>query len=181
MAVGQVSFHSDKKVCLHFCFSPSFYLFTFFLGQTRCFQSHLWNPDSELMSMCYQVYVEKRENPIVNRLNKTKEERLVDHEQERLDRIKKENAVKRAAAAEKVPCVTPRTIHYLLIQVYQLTRKSKTRNWPRPGKLRKLPDPMTRYLMLKKTKMRLGRLGESWKRISCNFKGSLFSRHLVKM
>ncbi|KIM43066.1 hypothetical protein M413DRAFT_443875 [Hebeloma cylindrosporum] len=63
MAVGQVSFHNDKKV--------------------------------------KRVYVEKRENPIVNRLNKTKEERQVDHEQERIDRIKKENAVKRAAAAEK--------------------------------------------------------------------------------
>jgi len=63
MAVGQVSFHNDKKV--------------------------------------KRVYVEKRENPIVNRLNKTKEEREVDHEQERIDRIKKENAVKRAAAAEK--------------------------------------------------------------------------------
>jgi hypothetical protein len=48
------------------------------------------------------VYVEKRENPIVNRLNKTKVEKQVDHEQERVDRIKKESAVRRAAAAEKV-------------------------------------------------------------------------------
>lgn len=44
----------------------------------------------------------KRENPIVNRLNKTKTERQVDHEQERVDRIKKESAIRRAAAAEKV-------------------------------------------------------------------------------
>ncbi|PPQ65902.1 hypothetical protein CVT26_000922 [Gymnopilus dilepis] len=63
MAVGQVSFHNDKKV--------------------------------------KRVHVATRENPIVNRLNKTKVEREVDHEQERLDRIKKENAIKRAAAAEK--------------------------------------------------------------------------------
>jgi hypothetical protein len=56
-----------------------------------------------------KVYVEKRENPIVNRLNKTKEEREVDHEQERIDRIKKENAIKRAAAAEKVPFSTQNT------------------------------------------------------------------------
>ena len=49
------------------------------------------------------MHVATRENPIVNRLNKTKVEREVDHEQERLDRIKKENAIKRAAAAEKVP------------------------------------------------------------------------------
>ncbi|KAF5360575.1 hypothetical protein D9756_004932 [Leucocoprinus leucothites] len=63
MAVGQVSFHSDKKV--------------------------------------KRVHVEKRENVIVNRLNKTKVEREVDHEQERVDRLKKENMIKRAAAAEK--------------------------------------------------------------------------------
>jgi hypothetical protein len=48
------------------------------------------------------VHVAKRENVIVNRLNKTKVEREVDHEQERVDRIKQENAVKRAAAVEKV-------------------------------------------------------------------------------
>ncbi len=48
------------------------------------------------------VYVAKRENVIVNRLNKTKVEREVDHEQERVDRVKKENAEKRAAAAQKV-------------------------------------------------------------------------------
>jgi hypothetical protein len=48
------------------------------------------------------VYVETRQNPIVNRLNKTKVEKQVDHEQERIDRIKAENNVKRAAAAAKV-------------------------------------------------------------------------------
>jgi len=63
MAVGQVSFHNDKRV--------------------------------------KRVYIAKRENPIVNRLNKTKTEKQVDHEQERIERIKTENAVKRAAAAAK--------------------------------------------------------------------------------
>ncbi|EIM78979.1 cytoplasmic protein [Stereum hirsutum FP-91666 SS1] len=63
MAVGQVSFHNDKKV--------------------------------------KRVHVPKRENPIINRLNKTKVERQVDHEQERQDRIRRENAAKRAAAAAK--------------------------------------------------------------------------------
>jgi len=63
MAVGQVSFHSDKRV--------------------------------------KRVHVETRQNPIVNRLNKTKIEKTVDHEQERIDRIKAENSVKRAAAAAK--------------------------------------------------------------------------------
>ena len=51
---------------------------------------------------CHSGFVRKRENPIVNRLNKTKVERQVDHEAERIERIKKENAVKRAAAAAKV-------------------------------------------------------------------------------
>jgi len=63
MAIGQVSFHDDKKV--------------------------------------KRVHVASRENAIVNRLNKTKVEREVDHEHERIDRIKRENAVKRAAVAQK--------------------------------------------------------------------------------
>ncbi|KAF8993498.1 hypothetical protein BDQ17DRAFT_1331667 [Cyathus striatus] len=63
MAVGQVSFHNDKKV--------------------------------------KRVHIATRQNAIVNRLNKTKVEKEVDHEQERVDRIKKENAAKRSAAAEK--------------------------------------------------------------------------------
>ncbi|KAH8983914.1 cytoplasmic protein [Lactarius akahatsu] len=63
MAVGQVSFHNDKRV--------------------------------------KRVHVPKRENAIVNRLNKTKVERVVDHEAERIERAKSENAAKRAAAAAK--------------------------------------------------------------------------------
>ena len=38
----------------------------------------------------------------MNRLNKTKVERQVDHEQERIERVKQENAVRRAAAQQKV-------------------------------------------------------------------------------
>ncbi|KAF8488203.1 cytoplasmic protein [Russula emetica] len=63
MAVGQVSFHNDKRV--------------------------------------KRIHIAKRENAIVNRLNKTKVERVVDHEAERIERVKRENAVKRAAAAAK--------------------------------------------------------------------------------
>ncbi|KAL4080581.1 hypothetical protein J3A83DRAFT_4200629 [Scleroderma citrinum] len=48
-----------------------------------------------------RVHVAKRENPIVNRLNKTKVEKQVDHELERIERIKKENAEKRIIAAQK--------------------------------------------------------------------------------
>ena len=50
----------------------------------------------------FQVYIQKRENVIINRLNKTKVERQVDHEQERQDRVKRENEVKRAAAVAQV-------------------------------------------------------------------------------
>ncbi|KNZ73313.1 Coiled-coil domain-containing protein 25, partial [Termitomyces sp. J132] len=63
MAVGQVSFHNDKRV--------------------------------------KRVHVAKRENPIVNRLNKTKVERVVDHEQERIERLKVEHALRRQVAAER--------------------------------------------------------------------------------
>ncbi|KAF9649769.1 cytoplasmic protein [Thelephora ganbajun] len=65
MAIGQVSFHSDKKT-----------------GRP--------------------AYIQKRENPIVNRLNKTKVERQVDHEQERQERVKRENEIKAAAAAAQI-------------------------------------------------------------------------------
>ncbi|KAH8109753.1 cytoplasmic protein [Phellopilus nigrolimitatus] len=61
MAVGQVSFKSDKKV----------------------------------------LHVAKRENAVVNRLNKTKVERAVDHEQERVDRLKRESTASRAVANAK--------------------------------------------------------------------------------
>ncbi|KAF8587687.1 cytoplasmic protein [Ramaria rubella] len=48
-----------------------------------------------------RIHVAKRENSIVNRLNKTKIEKEVDHEQEKTDRLKAEAAVRRIAAAEK--------------------------------------------------------------------------------
>ena len=62
------------------------------------------NPDrsSCLIHHTHPVHVAKRENPIVNRLNKTKVERAVDHEQERIDRVKAESAIRRGQAAEKV-------------------------------------------------------------------------------
>ncbi|KAI0322082.1 hypothetical protein OF83DRAFT_1167871 [Amylostereum chailletii] len=78
MAVGQVSFHNDKRV--------------------------------------KRVHIAKRENPIVNRMNKTKVVRDVDHEAERIERLKTENAIKRAAAAQKVrpPVYTPDlSIHHI--------------------------------------------------------------------
>ncbi|KAG9118495.1 hypothetical protein FRC07_006964, partial [Ceratobasidium sp. 392] len=47
------------------------------------------------------VHIPERVNAIVNRLNKTKVVRDVDHEQEKVDRIKVESAKRKAAAIEK--------------------------------------------------------------------------------
>ncbi|KAG8849197.1 hypothetical protein FRB96_000904 [Tulasnella sp. 330] len=66
MAVGQVSFHNDKKYSKE-------------LHSTKV----------------KRIHVAQRENAIVNRLNKTKVERDPDHEQERIDRLKAETAKKR--------------------------------------------------------------------------------------
>jgi len=63
MAVGQVSFHSDKTV--------------------------------------RRVHVATRDNAVVNRLNKTKVEKEVDHEAERQARLKEEGRRKKAEAAER--------------------------------------------------------------------------------
>ncbi|WVR05160.1 hypothetical protein IAU60_002172 [Kwoniella sp. DSM 27419] len=63
MAVGMVSFHSDKQV--------------------------------------KRVHVSTRDNAIVNRLNKTKVEKEVDHEAERQDRLREEGRKKKADAIER--------------------------------------------------------------------------------
>ncbi|RSH94027.1 hypothetical protein EHS25_006681 [Saitozyma podzolica] len=63
MAVGQVSFHSDKKV--------------------------------------KRTHVPARDNAIVNRLNKTKVEKEVDHEGDRQARLKEEGRRKKAEALER--------------------------------------------------------------------------------
>lgn len=75
----------------------------------------------------------KRENPIVNRLNKTKVERQVDHEQERVDRMKKESAIRRAAAAEKVNCIGA----FLVLLLTHPFRKRQTLSLQSNGRLRK--------------------------------------------
>ncbi|CAG7852742.1 Coiled-coil domain-containing protein 25 [Serendipita indica DSM 11827] len=48
-----------------------------------------------------RVHVAARENPIVNRLNKTKVEREVDHEAEKAERLRQEAASRRQEAAAK--------------------------------------------------------------------------------
>ncbi|KAI8986153.1 hypothetical protein BD414DRAFT_50952 [Trametes punicea] len=82
MAVGQVSFHNDKRV-------------------KRGMVLIRVQSSDFVVAYSGAVHIPKRDNTVVNRLNKTKVERQVDHEQERIDRIKKENAAKRAAAAAK--------------------------------------------------------------------------------
>jgi hypothetical protein len=120
------------------------------------------------------VYVTKRENAIVNRLNKTKDERVVDHEQERIDRIKKENAIKRAAAAEKVIKQLEKDDPNLNADIYVNFRKSKMLNWQKPEKRKRRRGHTTPYSMWKKTRAYHGRLVESWRKISCNnFEGTL--------
>lgn len=48
------------------------------------------------------MHVSTRENAIINRLNKTKVEKEVDHEAERQARLKVEGRKKKAAAEERV-------------------------------------------------------------------------------
>ena len=48
------------------------------------------------------VHVSSRDNAIVNRLNKTKVEKEVDHEAERQERLKAEGRKKKAVAEERV-------------------------------------------------------------------------------
>lgn len=101
MAVGQVSFHNEKKVCRR----PSDVMLTHLISvfhrssEVRTCRRSKWNWPSESPGI---VYVAKRENPIVNRLNKTKVVREVNHEAEQIERLKKESAIRRAAALEKV-------------------------------------------------------------------------------
>lgn len=50
----------------------------------------------------FVVHVPTRLNPIINRLNKTKVVRDVDHEAERAERIKRDAAARKALAQAKV-------------------------------------------------------------------------------
>ena len=82
MAVGQVGFKDQKKV--------------------RSVGSRRSTPDSAQVK---RVHVAQRENPIVNRLNKTREEKQPDLQQERLDRAKelrgREQAARQARQKEE--------------------------------------------------------------------------------
>lgn len=112
------------------------------------------------------MHIAKRENVIVNRLNKTKVERQVDHEQERVDRIKAETNVRRAAAAEKV---TQRSIfHYVFDEMF--VRKKRIWSWRDSVRRRRLPGLMIHSSMqrMMRSLRDLGRRGENWRMILCN-------------
>ena len=115
------------------------------------------------------VHVDERDNRIVNRLNKTKIERNVDHEEERIDRIKQENAVKRAAAAEKVFNSENSFGHSLEFSNVSCNRESTMRNWRKGEKKKRLLDHTILCLMWRKTKVYQKRRAENWKRISCRY------------
>src|SRR6267142_4048490 len=85
------------------------------------------------------AHVPKRENAIVNRLNKTKVERVVDHEAEKIERVKSENAVKRAAAAVKVRSSPPRQKDALVNVTLRSCRKRQISSSPRPARPRRKP------------------------------------------
>lgn len=77
--------------------------------------------------ICRVVHIVKRENAIVNRLNKTKVESVVDHEAERIERVKRENAVKRATAAAKVHLPPRYKDAFTQIKLLKLAEKGRPR------------------------------------------------------
>ncbi|TYJ56632.1 hypothetical protein B9479_002724 [Cryptococcus floricola] len=81
MPVGQVSFHSDKKV-----------------KRGEPVDGNDVERESDQVA---QAHVPTRDNAIVNRLNKTKVEREVDHEAEHQERLRLEGRKKKANAIER--------------------------------------------------------------------------------
>lgn len=114
------------------------------------------------------MYIQKRENPIVNRLNKTKVERIVDHEEERQERIKKENAVKRAAAAEKVrqrACFYVRKVTDCQVSTCRKKLRSYLLSSARPRKRR---DLTTSYSKVMTRRTSRGNPSGRWRMTSCD-------------
>jgi hypothetical protein len=97
MAVGQVSFHNDKKVkrgtyiFLSIPFFPPSSVSTATLNSAKRGEEVL-----------IPVHVQTRDNAIVNRLNKTKVEKEVDHESDRQERLRLEGRKKKVAVLERV-------------------------------------------------------------------------------
>jgi hypothetical protein len=83
MATGMVSFHNDKVVKR---------------GQHHSHPNDYSGPRADVMT----VHIKTRDNAIVNRLNKTKVEKEVDHESERQERLRLEGRKKKLEAIDRV-------------------------------------------------------------------------------
>jgi hypothetical protein len=97
MAVGQVSFHNDKKVkrgTSIFLSIPSF--------PPSSVSTATLNSAKRGEEVLIPVHVQTRDNAIVNRLNKTKVEKEVDHESDRQERLRLEGRKKKVEALERV-------------------------------------------------------------------------------
>jgi hypothetical protein len=97
MAVGQVSFHNDKKVKRGTSIFLSIPSFPPSSVSTATLSSA--SPEAEIL---ITVHVQTRDNAIVNRLNKTKVEKEVDHESDRQERLRLEGRKKKVEALERV-------------------------------------------------------------------------------
>ena len=84
MAVGQVSFHSDKKV------------------KRGSLSPQIRTHSQATLVHWLSVHIITRDNTVVNRLNKTKLEKDVDHESERQERLREEGRRKKVEAVERV-------------------------------------------------------------------------------
>lgn len=109
MAVGAVSFHSDKKV--------------------KRGESDI------LLHKLTPVHVPSRDNAVVNRLNKTKVEKEVDHEQERVDRLRAEGRVKKQLANERV-----RRYVCSATESQKIAENEQAKQWAEEKKLRSYED-----------------------------------------
>ena len=97
MAVGQVSFHNDKKVkrgTSIFLSIPSF--------PPSSVSTATLSSAKRGEEVLIPVHVQTRDNAIVNRLNKTKVEKEVDHESDRQERLRLEGRKKKVEALERV-------------------------------------------------------------------------------
>jgi hypothetical protein len=83
-----------------------------FIGMTKSKEVSSFRNRDSLLTLPCKVHVAARENPIVNRLNKTKVEREVDHEAEKADRLREEASKRREETAAKVRRYPPHKLHY---------------------------------------------------------------------
>lgn len=98
MDVGQVSFHDQRKASVF----PSLLS----LPQSKPENMALDNLTAKLLKQVKRILVPNRENPIVNRLNKTKVEKKPDLKAEKDEMLKQLRAKEQAALQIKVRAST---------------------------------------------------------------------------